>query len=250
MTYQNQHYIFGGESNKKQILQITGCSLTNIGTLAFNFRHGACANVDDNSVYLCFSIAGGNEYRLCRFSTSPTGTFEKTDLSYEQHYMTRIGSNKDHILAIGAGYQHDKVEMLSTAHNTWEELGDYPYGEKNLFLAPIVHIDGSFYVVGGRTARLPYETTIAKLDANSREWSRVGDLSSGRRAHAAIFDGTYLIVVGGQVDDSDDSGAQSQPTERCSIASDEVTCVEQSPSLHGYEIYPELFLVQHDFCKP
>jgi len=164
--------------------------------------------------------------------------------------MIRIGSNNDHVLAIGAGNAHAKVEMLSTAQNTWEKLDDYPYGDKNLFWAPIVHIDGSFYVVGGRTARLPYETTIAKLDANSREWSRVGDLSSGRRAHAAIFDGTYLIVVGGQVDDSDDSGAQSQPTERCSIASDEVTCVEQSPSLHGYEIYPELFLVQHDFCKP
>ena len=102
--------------------------------------------------------------------------------------------------------------------------------------------------MGGRSDKHAFETTIAKLDANSREWSRVGDLSSGRRGHAAIFDGTYLIVVGGEADDSE---AQSQPaTEVCSIASDGVTCVEQSPSLHGYETYPELFLVQHDFCKP
>ena len=101
--------------------------------------------------------------------------------------------------------------------------------------------------MGGKSDNRALETTIAKLDANSRQWSRVGDLLSGRRAHAAIFDGTYLIVIGGQVDNS---GSQSQPTERCSIDSDGVTCVEQGPSLHGYETYPELFLVQHDFCKP
>ena len=93
MTYRNQHYIFGGDSNKKQILQITGCSLTNIGTLAFNFKYGACANVDDSSIYLCFSLAGGNEYRLCRFSTSPIGTFERSALSHDKHWMIRIGSN-------------------------------------------------------------------------------------------------------------------------------------------------------------
>ena len=44
-----------------------------------------------------------------------------------------------------------------------------------MFWAQIVHIDGSFYVVGGRTDDAALETTIAKLDANLL-WSPVGDM--------------------------------------------------------------------------
>ena len=41
--------------------------------------------------------------------------------------LTDLISFSDHVLAIGAGNAHAKVEMLSTAQNTWEKLDDYPY---------------------------------------------------------------------------------------------------------------------------
>ena len=86
-------------------------------------------------------------------------------------------------------------------------------------------------------------TTIGKLDANSR-WSKAGDLLTARSGHGAIFDGEYLIVVGGYKGNSD-----PLKTEKCEFGDDGITCTEQSPSLYGYRNYPELFLVEKDFCK-
>ena len=86
-------------------------------------------------------------------------------------------------------------------------------------------------------------TTIGKLDANSR-WSKAGDLTTARYGHGAIFDGDVLIVVGGYNGISD-----PLKTEKCEFDDEGITCTEQSPSLNGYRFYPELFLVESDFCK-
>ena len=97
-------------------------------------------------------------------------------------------------------------------------------------------------MIGGHTWSADYSKTIAKLDSTSFEWTKAGDLITGREGHNAIFDGTDLIVVGG--DDGD-----PVKTEKCSIAEGQVTCVEQDPLLYDYIYYPELFLVQEGFCK-
>ena len=44
-------------------------------------------------------------------------------------------------------------------------------------------------------------STIAKFDTTTRQWSRIGNLINeanfpGRKAHGAIFDGSYFLVVG------------------------------------------------------
>ena len=45
--------------------------------------------------------------------------------------------------------------------------------------APIIFVDGAFYVIGGRTGSAKYGKTIAKLDSITFEWSKAGDLTEG-----------------------------------------------------------------------
>ena len=113
-----------------------------------------------------------------------------------------------------------------------------------IFYAPIIFVEGAFYVIGGNTGSAAYSATIAKLDSITYEWSRSGDLLSGRRGHNAIFNGSNIIVVGGYAG----SGVSLQ-TEKCTIAEGKVSCVEQDPSLYNYSHYPELFLVEVGYCK-
>ena len=88
-------------------------------------------------------------------------------------------------------------------------------------------------------------TTIGKLDAYSR-WSKAGDLSTARYGHGAIFDGEFFIIVGGY---RPNLVGVLLSSEKCEFGDDGLTCTEQSPSLYGYSFYPELFLVEKDFCK-
>ena len=106
--------------------------------------------------------------------------------------------------------------------------------------APIVFIDGAFYVIGGYTDVRYDDTTIGRLDAKTMIWSKSGNLVNGRRGHNAIYDGSSLIVVG---------GTGTRKTEKCTISNDQVSCTAQNPNLTYYHYYPELFLVPFDFCK-
>ena len=108
-----------------------------------------------------------------------------------------------------------------------------------IFLAPMVFVEDSFYVVGGWTGSDNFDDTIGKLDAFSN-WSKVGELRMGRHGHSVIFDGEYMLVVG---------GFGENLTEKCTFTAKGVNCYEQSPRLYNYEYYPELFLVPVDFCK-
>ena len=106
--------------------------------------------------------------------------------------------------------------------------------------APIVYADGYFYVIGGLSGSTTKEKTIGRLDATTMVWSKSGELVNGRHKHNAIYDGSSLIVVGGE---------GSYKTEKCVISNDQVSCTAQNPSLTNYSNYPELFLVPVDFCK-
>ena len=98
-------------------------------------------------------------------------------------------------------------------------------------------------MIGGHTSSTTSKT-IAKLDSISHEWTKAGDLVAGRSSHNAIFDGSNIIVVGG-----DAGKGVSFNTEKCTIAGDKVTCIEQDPALVNYYKYPELFLVEEGYCK-
>ena len=44
LTWENEMYMFGGKNQMRQISKLSGCGLTNEGTLSFNFNFGACAS--------------------------------------------------------------------------------------------------------------------------------------------------------------------------------------------------------------
>ena len=107
--------------------------------------------------------------------------------------------------------------------------------------APVVFIDGFFYVIGGYSDINRYDKTIGRLDATTMVWSKSGDLVNGRSSHNVIYDDSSLIIVGGY--------KYPYKTEKCVISNDQVSCVSQNPDLDYYRYYPELFLVPVDFCK-
>ena len=85
-----------------------------------------------------------------------------------------------------------------------------------------------------------YEKTVGRLDIETRKWTNAGSLVSGREGHNAIYDGQYVLVVG---------GVGTYKTEKCSITNEQVTCSSQSPELIEYAFFPELFLVPESYCK-
>ena len=90
-TFKNHHYVIGGND---QISKIIGCTLTKVGTLAFNFHSGGCANVADRLVYLCFDWSNTNEHRRCRVSNSPEGNFTLiTDSTFDHREVNIASSN-------------------------------------------------------------------------------------------------------------------------------------------------------------
>ena len=72
------------------------------------------------------------------------------------------------------------------------------------------------------------------------QWTKAGELNQARNGHNVIYDGEYLMVIGGD---------KHRQTEKCSLVDGSVTCTSQNPVLYSYSDYPELFLVSDDFCK-
>ena len=85
-------YVYGGWIEKRQISQISGCSIKRIGTLPFNFFAGACTSIRNKFILLCFDI-WEDEGKICRMGQNPTGIFTKTKESNIYHYSTTIATN-------------------------------------------------------------------------------------------------------------------------------------------------------------
>ena len=82
---------YGGSNEKRQISEVTSCGLTRIGTLEFDLWYGACANMNDEKVFLCFDLQN-DEGKLCRASRDSLGSFTKLGESRFDHYKTRIAA--------------------------------------------------------------------------------------------------------------------------------------------------------------
>ena len=84
-------------------------------------------------------------------------------------------------------------------------------------------------------------STIGRFDLATLKWTNAGDLVSARYGHNVIYDGHYLLVVG---------GVGKTMTEKCSVkTSGEVSCTSQTPQLNGYVLYPEMFIVPGGYCE-
>ena len=96
VTFQNQAYIFGGSdsASRRQVSKVEGCQLERVGTLAFDHALGACANVNNTRVYLCFSDAADDSQR-CRYTTQPLSTdYTNASSSVYGHRKTSIASSQ------------------------------------------------------------------------------------------------------------------------------------------------------------
>ena len=94
LTYRGEHFIFGGSSKTTQIAKIDGCQLRTIGQLTFNHYRGACANVAEEQVYLCFNTNSWTDHKKCRKAPSPLSEFEETQESAVEHTSTRIAASQ------------------------------------------------------------------------------------------------------------------------------------------------------------
>ena len=105
--------------------------------------------------------------------------------------------------------------------------------------APIIYHSNAFYVIGyvdGEESNI-----IGRLDESTLHWTKAGELNYGRRAGGAIINGERMIVAGGWSD---------KITESCAVNENGViNCTEQAPTLDNYYQYPEMYLVDHAFCK-
>ena len=86
ITFQNTLYLFGGAGSlQKQVTKLSGFRLVSVGTLNFSLIRGACANVDNKFLYLCFHFGDDNDKKLCRYSTKATGSFSSIEKSFYRH---------------------------------------------------------------------------------------------------------------------------------------------------------------------
>ena len=86
INWNNQLFIFGGISDKRQISRLTGHKLEKVGTLDFVHYFGACSVMNNRFIYLCFNFADGNR---CRRSTGPLEQFIQVSLSSYAHAATQ-----------------------------------------------------------------------------------------------------------------------------------------------------------------
>ena len=102
-------------------------------------------------------------------------------------------------------------------------------------------MSGSFFVIGGYSL-VGYSravSTIGRFDLAIRRWMNAGDLVTARAGHNVIYDGSYLLVIGGYADFM---------SEKCSITNGQVACTSQTPQLNDYAYYPEVHLVPAGYC--
>ena len=144
LIWHNEHYIFGGRQDfgNHQISRVTGCKVQRVGDLDFHFKLGACASVNQNLIYLCFSNYA-SEKRVCRVSREPLEPFQQITDSIYEHNRIRIAASKSNmnittsfsseqnfsadILAVGSiTPDHVKAETLLVARNDWHAIHDLP----------------------------------------------------------------------------------------------------------------------------
>ena len=91
LTWNNEMYIFGGSSNKRQISKLVWYNLQLIGSLPFDFRFGGCTNMAGRKIFLCFDVLNN---KRCHWSTDPLGKLNDLPLASYSHQDTQISSSE------------------------------------------------------------------------------------------------------------------------------------------------------------
>ena len=90
VTFRNRFYVFGGQKYKRQISEVKECKLTKIGNLDFEHSFGACSNLDNQKLYLCFDQKNP---KRCRSAVDPLKDFTKIPFSTHDHRATKTAAS-------------------------------------------------------------------------------------------------------------------------------------------------------------
>ena len=91
LTYQDQFYVYGGETYKRQIAKVKDMSLINVGSLPFDFYWGGCSSTK-SKILLCFHRDG--DHKTCYQTTNPTDHFVETTKSIHEHKTIKFASSE------------------------------------------------------------------------------------------------------------------------------------------------------------
>ena len=76
VIWRGNMFLFGGYNHKKQISMVDQCQLKRVGDLPFIMYFGACAQRNDQQVYICFeNYFDSSTGRNCHVSSGPLENF-------------------------------------------------------------------------------------------------------------------------------------------------------------------------------
>ena len=91
VVWHGKMFVFGGSRYKRQISVVDQCQLTKKGELPFDMYFGACAQRDNQEVFICFEKVGDlSTYKNCHRSNGPLEPFTKLPSSSYNHRDARI----------------------------------------------------------------------------------------------------------------------------------------------------------------
>ena len=94
VVWNNHMYVYGGVTEVYQISKVDDCRLSVIGQLSFRMSKGACTNVANEFIFICFpDYADNSTAKKCYKTSQPLGTFQAARDSTHPHKNTRIGNN-------------------------------------------------------------------------------------------------------------------------------------------------------------
>ena len=145
LTYRGEHFVFGGSTKTTQIAKIDGCQLKTIGQLSFQYCKGACANVAEENIYLCFNADDSFDFQKCRKASNPLSKFVEVTPSNAGHQNIRIAASQSkliinqlkilqipaEILALGSYVPDNKIaEIFNINQDEWSTIQSYPFDKE------------------------------------------------------------------------------------------------------------------------
>ena len=87
-------FVFGGYTQVNQISQVENCQLKTVGQLSFRMKKGACTNVANEFLFICFPESDNESTsKYCYEAFEPLATFERARDSTYSHKNTRTGND-------------------------------------------------------------------------------------------------------------------------------------------------------------
>ena len=100
LLWNNEFYVYGGQEHRRRISKLNQYRLQLVGALKFDFYIGACTNMANRKLFLCFDLS---DSKRCYWSTKPLGDFQSAQLAFYNHAATRISSSDCEFLVLSQG---------------------------------------------------------------------------------------------------------------------------------------------------